>query len=125
MICPLLMSWPRILLVVLCLVASAMPAFAGTSGNEYGELPEELRLTYVAGILDAWDILGPMMSEAPAAERTAVRYFGWLIKCAADKGMTRGQVRAIVDKYLTDNPSEGHMPVAFLIWKAMIAACKS
>lgn len=107
-----------------CILIAATPAPAHTSGNDFRHFSQNERLTYVLGVLDAWQIQGPMLSGVAPTEQAATKHFGALSKCAADKPMSGAQILAIVDKYIADNPAEWHMTTAFLVWKAMTVACK-
>lgn len=130
------MTTPRILLALLLLLTLTTSAWGYVTGNEYRGFRDDTRLAYVLGVLDGWQQIGANLappSKSPIVEPDAkvmqvqllyVRLFLDLSRCAVEKQMTHRQTGAIVDKYVSDNPGEWHLPMAFVVFKAMIAACE-
>jgi hypothetical protein len=108
-----------VIIVVLILGTGVWGQMGGTisfiySGNRYLSQDEAIRLGYVSGVIDAFLIIS-------ASEAVAVPSFGWLPPCT--KNMNNVQIRAIVDKYMKDNPQIWHMPMASAVIGAMMRAC--
>ena len=110
------------LVTVSLLGASPSAAFA-LSGNDYQKQPELARSMYVAGVIEGWQTLAVMVVERKLqAPEVDTLYFP-IVRCV-EKGMTRGQTLAIVDKYMTENPARWHEQMGVLVWMAMTDACR-
>jgi len=84
----------------------------GLSGNEWLQnLQPEQRSAYIAGAIDGWGVGG----RPP---------FRQLYLCVTEKGMTGPQLRAMVDKYIQDNPALKDTSLILLVSRALDAACK-
>jgi hypothetical protein len=83
------------------------------TGNAYRRLSSAERLAYVMGATDT-------MMAAPifGAPESKMR---WLSQCLP--GMEGEQVRALVDKYLEDNPVKWNFPATALVFSAFREAC--
>jgi hypothetical protein len=79
---------------VCAFLLSAPSSAIAFTGNEWRGFPERERQKYVMGIVDAWK------------ERT-----------------TYGQVIAIVEKHMNQNPEHWHYDMASNIWTALYIAC--
>lgn len=106
--------------------ASASPSL---DGNSYLSLTSEERTAYVVGLLNGMQQWGLF-----AAADSAVRYGAQsenvqflfqaqrrLSMCTAD--MTAGQVVAIFEKHLSDNPAKRHVDASNLFFGAIMDAC--
>lgn len=111
------------ILVVCCLLAVvARDAVAGITGNDFQTLPEAARMYYVLGTVDSW---GNVSVESLAVKAPAVdAIYGNISRCVIGRKMTQGQVLAIVDKYMRDNPDKWHKDMTNLVWYALREACK-
>lgn len=106
-------------LLLACLNASAL------SGNEWKQLSVFQRNAYIWGVADAWQNLAQMEKSAKdQPQRSSAVLFTNVAGCVS-KGMTYGQISAIVEKYMDDHPSEWHYEMASLAWTAVQIACKS
>ena len=114
--------WPCMVFVVALFTGLATEATA-ISGNEYRALLDIQRLFYLAGVLDGWsNVLEPLRAlnvDVSVVDQMFQRVFD----CVA-KGMTRGQVMAIVDKHMNDHPEAWHYTAGSTAWVAMNEACK-
>lgn len=84
------------------------------SGNKYLSQNDDIRLGYVSGVIDTLFLIS-------ASETTGVPSFAWLPPCT--KNMNNIQIRAIVEKYMKDNPQIWHTPMASAVLGAMMKAC--
>jgi Rap1a immunity proteins len=110
----------RAFLLTVCLLF-AVEASAITSGNEWKQFPLEARQGYILGVVDTWAYFGEAASLA-GQQPPVVIIFTELVKCAG--GMTYGQINAIVQKYMENNPAEWHFSMASLVWSALHEVCK-
>src|SRR3989304_4019674 len=113
----------RILVVLSVLLTLFSGQAAALSGSEYRTLSDSSKFFYVAGVLDGWGNVIGVMDGAKEKSRTVDHMFGTIIRCAAGR-MPHGQVRAIVDKFVADNPAKWHLQMEGLVWEAMWEACK-
>lgn len=88
------------------------------NGNRWMRLSEATQDLYVAGVMDAWEHVTAISKTNPE-----IANFVRIVSCASDRGMTYGQIAAIVKKYMKDNPAEWHYTMASLVWTAMNDAC--
>ena len=112
------------LVLSLTLLCYAVSGAAEVTGNKWRDLPPSAQLAYVLGVLDAWQVMGPVLAAVAPTEETAARVFSSIANCAGDKGMTGGQIETIVKEYVNENPAEWPDRMAVLVWSAMTAACK-
>jgi hypothetical protein len=116
----------RIILIFsgLCLTAEAL----AITGNEWKQLASVQREVYVWGVVETWrhfEMENEPISECFAEGSLMFRllsYYTELVKCMAKK-MTRGQITAVVDKYMEENPSQWHHEMTTLVGLAMGKAC--
>jgi len=106
------------LLLVSCSVAAASERVINIktgflNGNAYQLLSQEERRAYAMGSLD-----GMFLAPLFGAKKVNL---SWLERCATT--MTDGQIAAIFDKYLRDNPGRWHETMNALGLAAMKNAC--
>jgi hypothetical protein len=97
---------------------------AAITGNEYRALPEFNRATYVEGVIDGWEAVGVYATVQNQPQPPFVTRHTELARCAIDRQMTKGQTRAIVDKYVESRPADWHYRAAQFVFLAMSEACK-
>ena len=107
---------------VTLLILSVSEATALT-GNEYRILQPSQRVTFVLGVFDGWGVMGTISKAVRESEGSMTRLFSDIFDCAVTKGMTQGQIQAIVDKYITDHPASWHLGAGQLVFLAMTEAC--
>ena len=83
------------------------------TGNQYRALPEDERRKYAMGVVDG-AFLAPFFG-APKPELL------WMETCLTR--MQDGQIVAILDKYLSENPVRWHEPMNVLAYVAFKSAC--
>lgn len=90
----------------LCLNAEEQRLFY-INGNKYLQLPGEIRSSYVLGLIDMW-----------------LHFSSFYSKDIEDqvKKMAGGQIKAIFEKYLQENPESLHSTAASLFSAAMLDA---
>ena len=84
-------------------------ASAFIRGQEYRQMNETQRETYVMGVID-----GLMFAFAVTKQKPEQR---WLEECT--KGLKVDQLTAIVTKYITTNPEQWHMNANVLVYDAL------
>ncbi|MGP8439956.1 Rap1a/Tai family immunity protein [Paraburkholderia fungorum] len=105
---------------LLCMALSAVAVAQNSmvlsfvNGNAYQRFDRTSRMVYIEGVLDG---LAEGLSANPQ-DQTAVKA---LVACTAH--MDAGQVEAIVEKYLADNPTQWDWPMNMLTYNAMANAC--
>ena len=83
------------------------------------------RNAYIRGVADTWQNLTLLEDSAKEPrQHSSTALFTDVGRCVS-KGMTYGQIGAIVEKYMDDHPSEWHYQMASLAWTAVHMACKS
>jgi hypothetical protein len=85
------------------------------TGNYYLQQPEGPRLAYVIGLSDGL-LLAPLLGGDQDAARR-------LKDCM--RGMNAGQIMAIFEKHLRDNPRNWQDDANGLFYQAMVQACPS
>jgi hypothetical protein len=88
-------------------------ASAFIRGQEYRQMNETQRGTYVMGVID-----GLMLAFAITNQKTSQR---WLEECTKD--MKVDQLTAIVTRYITTNPDKWHMSANVLVHDALLQRC--
>lgn len=108
-------------LVLLCFVGTGITAKDGVmvysgvyDGNFYLQQDEPSKLQYITGVYDGIQ-LAPLFG-APEDN------MGWVYKCCV--GMTNLQLKAIVERFMKDNPQRWHDQMNILVYSALIDACK-
>jgi hypothetical protein len=84
------------------------------NGNDYRELNKDRRRFYIAGIVDG---LLAVSSSKTIYQEDIKKW--WMVQCLGTR-ITFDQIRAIVDKYLNENPEQWHKPMNMLVHHAMI-----
>jgi len=96
---------------------------AAINGNEWKQLPRSSRDAYIWGVTDTWKNLADAVTlRKEGSPSPSVALFTNLVRCL-QQGMTYGQISAIVEKYMEDNPSKWHHDMASLAWTAVFNAC--
>lgn len=106
-------------LMTLTLLVLCPSTVLGFSGNEWNRLPEVTRHAYVMGILDGWGWVATVDDLVKN-----IRTIRHIVECASSRKMPYGQILAIADKYMKDNPTELDYPMVRLVWNAMADTCK-
>lgn len=88
-------------------------ASAFIRGQEYRQMNETQRGTYIMGVID-----GLMFAFAVTKQIYGQR---WLEECT--KGMRVDQLTAIVTKYITANPDQWHVNANTLVYNALVQRC--
>jgi hypothetical protein len=86
------------------------------SGNSYRDMPTVGQQGYVIGVVDG--MLTAPAFGAPSGMKS------WLGKCI-DTGIRSDQLKAIVDKYLSENPDRWDDDMAFIILSAILPVCRA
>jgi len=107
-------------LLLLGLSGWPSPAFAMT-GNEWRALPMAARTSYVTGVVDNLvDFGAAVRSLVPAEKRTASeKMLVSFEECIVRTPRPPGQLAAIVDKYIKDNPAQWHGRMSGLVFEAL------
>lgn len=84
------------------------------TGNMYLRLPDRSRAMYLAGTVD-----GFLSAAAFGAPEKGVK---WLSTCIT--GMENGQLLAIVDKWMAENPREWNFTMQLSVHRALFQACR-
>lgn len=109
----------KVLLSVWLVVAFAAVAFAQQqpqwTGNAYRQLGPDSGIAYALGLVDG-------ITLGAAIERTGGSVQDFYDACV--RGRTRGQVKAIIDKYLADHPERWHEAMGGLVTRALVEACR-
>ena len=92
------------------------------SGNEWKQLDPGEQRFYVVGVVDAWQHLEQVASLSVIPPSGAITIFTKLVKCVSE-GMTYGQMVAIVQKYMENNPAGWHYGMVSLVWSALNQVC--
>lgn len=90
------------------------------TGNDWVRLPQTAQQYYVFGVLDAWENFGEVALRLNQ-QSSVVTNFTKLVTCGA--GMTYGQINAIVQKYMENNPANWHYSMPSLVWTALDGMC--
>ncbi len=81
------------------------------TGNDYLQLGENSRRTYVTGIIDGFHLA---FGESPKSLK-------WITNCT--RGKDNFQITAIVDKFLSENPQRWHEPMNVLVYDSLVNIC--
>ena len=82
---------------------------------------EGAKAAYVTGVIDGFFALSTNKTGGVSKEYTKSH---WLYRCIK-KGLLNNQVKAIVDKYLKENPEIWHRPMNNIVFTAMATTCPS
>ena len=107
-----------LLALMCCLIPAPCIAY---SGNEYRNSGDKFQYGYLGGVLEAFSFNEAMERQLldKGQPLTAL-----MTDCVKTRHMPYGQVKAIIDKYLTDHPDEWDEPAVILIFRAVSNACK-
>jgi len=89
-------------------------AVAYVNGNHYQEYDVTTRTIYVMGVVDG--LAGSFTMGGSTRRASALG--------ACLKGLPGAQVRAVVDKYMTDNPAHWDWSMPILVYNAINTMCK-
>jgi Rap1a immunity proteins len=112
---------------VCAFLLSAPSSAIAFTGNEWRGFPERERQKYVMGIVDAWSngaAMTQLLKESdPTYKLSEVeQMLAPIINCTKER-TTYGQVIAIVEKHMNQNPEHWHYDMASNIWTALYIAC--
>jgi hypothetical protein len=96
--------------------ANAISVEGYTTGNRYRELNIVGQAGYIRGLIDGY-FASPLYAKSDLPRTVH------LGKCT--EGMTVGQVKAIIDKYMNENPAEWAQTMSAIAFRAMLDACKA
>jgi hypothetical protein len=113
----------RMVLSLLCGILFTVHA-AAVTGNEWKQLPLPAQETYVIGVVDTWNSLEKLRLTLGKGSEEASSIVTPLVNCIKEK-MTYGQMIAIVQKYIGDNPAHWHYDMPSIIRVAIHEACTS
>jgi hypothetical protein len=82
--------------------------------REWLGMTDNSRMIYIRGIVEGWE--GMLRLGEQFGNETTTRLYKRVDACT--KPMTFSQMRAIVDKYLKENPSTGHYSMESTVWAA-------
>jgi Ssp1 endopeptidase immunity protein Rap1a len=108
-------------LITLCLLFASEAS--AISGNEWQQGNTDEQRFYVWGVIDAWQHLKQVAALSVLPPSGAITIFTKLAKCVSERGMTYGQMFAIVQKYMENNPAEWHYAMVSLVWSALNRGC--
>lgn len=122
----------RLLIAILfCLIAANV--FAGNkaddevdflvpstfvTGNQWLGMDNNKQVLYVMGVVDGMNIAHAVNNKSKNEKEI---YF---FKCNV-VGMTGGQIRAIIKKYMDENPDKWHWPMPVMISSAIDESCSN
>jgi len=93
------------------------------NGNDWKKLSQGQQQGYIVGVVDTWMNIDQLLSYNPKERTGAVATgFTTLAKCVT-QGMTYGQMTAIVQKYIENNPSQWHYTMPSIIEAAFFEVC--
>jgi len=112
-------------LAVIAVVMLLSPVLAlGLGVNEWKQLGKDYRQAYIVGAADATHHIGDMLElDLEAGTHLLVKRLVDISNCLVKRNMYTGQVVAIVEKYVNDNPEEWHFPMGSQTWAALSKAC--
>jgi hypothetical protein len=109
-------------LVALAFILCLPNVLWGLTGNNWKELPDTAKQSYVAGVYDAFMTIYHSDTEILKTESNPS--LSKVVKCVREKRMPYAQIMSIVDKYFRDHPENWNYDMAGLIWGALLSACK-
>jgi len=107
-------------IVLLILTAHDTHAVNGNDWKQYSKLSRD---TYVWGVVDTWKNIEQVdeLKEVKSHD-FIVSHYKPLLRCIG-QNMTYGQLSAIVDKYIENNPALWHLSMSSLVWTAVHNVC--
>jgi hypothetical protein len=103
-----------------CIALSAGEA-AAITGNDYQRLTPPERALYVAGTLEGWIVADTVMRARPSPMFSTT--FGQVVRCVSGR-LSTAEVRTIVDRFVSRNPSERKQDMGQLVLFALNEACR-
>lgn len=103
-----------------CALLSAGEA-AAITGNDYQKLSGSERAMFVAGAFEGWLVADTVMRARPSPLFSTT--FGQIVRCVSGR-LSTAQVRTIVDRYVSRNPSERKQDMGQLVLLALEEACR-
>lgn len=102
-------------LVLLSSSATALVELEGafTTGNGYRNFSKNDQLSYVIGVIDGLKLAPTLGGDKPDMK--------WFLGCI--RSMEADQIKAIVDKFLVDNPGRWHESMHWLVYAALLTPC--
>lgn len=109
-----------IIILVFCLIASHattanadnnVSVFSFVTGNNWIGKDMVMQRSYVTGVVDG-------MNAVSALNFNKESFFSCSLK-----GKSTEQLRAIVDKFIKENPEQWHLPMSLLIFDAINESC--
>ena len=101
---------------------------SGIMGNDYQQFTGDMKLGYAMGLFHGLIVATIVVANPdPSLPFTATAATPqpppgtMLYNCL--RGMTNGQVQAILDKYLADHPAEWHHQLADIATNALVLPC--
>ena len=91
------------------------------SGNDWLASSDSGRMYYIMGVVEGWQ--GFLVSYEHFGDKTMAAYVTYKEINTCIKPMTFGQMKAIAEKYLKENPNEWHSRMESLTFLALYAAC--
>jgi len=112
-------------LAVIAAVVLLSPLLAmGLDVNEWKQLGKVYRIAYIAGAADATHHIGDMLElDLKAGTHLLVKSLVDVSNCLVGRNMKTGQVVAIVEKYVKENPEYWNLPMGGQTWTALVKAC--
>ena len=115
--------WHCLAIVMLCvLLMSLLPSSAAAvTGNDWRALSWPAKASYVSGVVDSLVDFGTAVrSLVPAEKRSASeKMLVSFDDCMARTPRPSGQLVAIVDKYMKENPGQWHARMSSLVFEAL------
>ena len=93
-------------LVLGCVLLGVVSEGWATSGNQWLGMTEASRTVYIMGLVEGWQ--GLLGVEEEHGDKTTAAYLYYKRINACIMPMTFGQMKAILEKHLKDNPNQWH-----------------
>lgn len=108
----------RFLIAVGLLLAASVSAGveidgAFSTGNKYLKFSKDDQLSYVVGVID-----GLKLAPTLGADQADMKWFRGCIR-----NMEAEQIKALVDKFLAENPGRWHESMHTLVYAALLGPC--
>ncbi len=103
-------------LLILLLWAGMAWGMTGTEWNNYDAVTHQ---AYVLGLVNGWNF-----ASLKDGNDKWKQLYAPLNTCQMDRKMTVGQLAAILDKYLKENPEEWNYSVASILFNRLDAICQ-
>ncbi len=105
--------------LTLCLVLLLWGSSAwGMTGNEWNKYNEDTHVAYIICLVEGWGYASWKDGDSKWRE-----LYEPLNNCQLTRKMTVGQLVAIFDKYLKENPEQWNYSVASLVFRRLSAVC--